>query len=89
MKETLNKLKLVEENNLKDNEDLEVEVEETENSEEEIDQIEETDEVEEIDVDDLKEYLNNRLTKYMIPTVFMQIDEMPKSLEISSIISRK
>ena len=32
---------------------------------------------EEIDTDDLKEYLTQYLTRYMIPTVFMQIDEMP------------
>ncbi|WP_292889084.1 SDR family oxidoreductase, partial [Methanobrevibacter sp. UBA212] len=32
---------------------------------------------EEIDTDDLKEYLTQYLTRYMVPTVFMQIDEMP------------
>ncbi len=34
---------------------------------------------EEIDVDDLKEYLKERLTRYMVPTVFMQLDEMPQT----------
>ena len=33
----------------------------------------------EIDSDDLKAYLKNRLTRYMVPTVFMQMDEMPIS----------
>ena len=32
----------------------------------------------EIDKDQLKEYLTERLTKYMVPTVFMQLDEMPQ-----------
>ena len=32
---------------------------------------------EKIDTDDLKEFLQDRLTQYMVPTVFMQIDEMP------------
>ena len=32
----------------------------------------------EIDTDELKEYLKERLTKYMVPTVFMQLDEMPQ-----------
>ena len=32
-----------------------------------------------IDSDDLKEFLKNRLTRYMVPTVFMQLDEMPKT----------
>ena len=31
----------------------------------------------EIDNEDLKEFLKDRLTNYMIPTVFMQLDEMP------------
>ena len=34
---------------------------------------------EEIDSDDLKEFLKNRLTRYMVPTVFMQLDEMPQT----------
>ena len=29
--------------------------------------------------DDLKEFLEGRLTQYMVPTVFMQIDEMPQT----------
>ena len=33
----------------------------------------------EIDITELKEYLKERLTKYMVPTVFMQMDEMPKA----------
>ena len=33
----------------------------------------------EIDTDDLKEFLKDRLTNYMIPTVFMQLDEMPQT----------
>ena len=33
----------------------------------------------EIDENMLKEFLNDRLTKYMVPTVFMQIDEMPQT----------
>ena len=33
----------------------------------------------EIDSDDLKEYLKDRLTRYMVPTVFMQLDEMPQT----------
>ena len=32
-----------------------------------------------IDNDDLKEFLKDRLTRYMIPTVFMQLDEMPQT----------
>ncbi|WP_296860642.1 non-ribosomal peptide synthetase [uncultured Methanobrevibacter sp.] len=32
-----------------------------------------------IDKDELKAYLNERLTQYMVPTVFMQIDEMPQT----------
>ena len=34
---------------------------------------------EEIDKDDLKEFLTERLTYYMVPTVFMQLDEMPQT----------
>ena len=34
---------------------------------------------EKIDADDLKEYLKDRLTRYMVPTVFMQLDEMPQT----------
>ena len=34
---------------------------------------------EEIDSDDLKEFLIGRLTRYMVPTVFMQLDEMPQT----------
>ena len=33
----------------------------------------------EIDTDELKEFLKDKLTNYMIPTVFMQIDEMPQT----------
>ena len=33
----------------------------------------------EIDSDDLKEFLKDRLTNYMIPTVFVQLDEMPQT----------
>ena len=33
----------------------------------------------EIDTEDLKEFLKDRLTNYMIPTVFMQLDEMPQT----------
>ncbi|WP_407414725.1 amino acid adenylation domain-containing protein, partial [Methanobrevibacter sp.] len=33
----------------------------------------------EIDINDLKEYLKDRLTKYMVPTVFMHMDAMPKT----------
>ena len=33
----------------------------------------------EIDTDKLKEYLSKRLTQYMVPTVFVQIDEMPQT----------
>ena len=33
---------------------------------------------EEIDIRLLKGYLTNKLTKYMVPTVFMQMDEMPQ-----------
>ena len=32
-----------------------------------------------IDKDELKAYLGERLTQYMVPTVFMQIDEMPQT----------
>ena len=32
-----------------------------------------------IDINLLRRYLKNKLTKYMIPTVFMQIDEMPQT----------
>ena len=32
-----------------------------------------------IDTNDLKEFLKDRLTNYMIPTVFIQIDEMPQT----------
>ena len=34
---------------------------------------------EEIDSNDLKEYLKDKLTRYMVPTVFMQLDEMPQT----------
>ena len=34
---------------------------------------------EDVDVKLLKRYLQNKLTKYMVPTVFMQIDEMPQT----------
>ncbi|WP_458406165.1 amino acid adenylation domain-containing protein [Methanobrevibacter sp.] len=34
---------------------------------------------EEINKDELKAYLSERLTQYMVPTVFMQIDEMPQT----------
>jgi len=34
---------------------------------------------EEIDSNDLKEYLKEKLTRYMVPTVFMQLDEMPQT----------
>ena len=34
---------------------------------------------EEIDINLLKRYLGNKLTEYMVPTVFMQLDEMPIS----------
>lgn len=34
---------------------------------------------EEIDVNGLKEYLKGRLPQYMVPTVFIQIDEMPEN----------
>ena len=33
----------------------------------------------EVDEDDLKEFLKDKLTKYMIPTVFMQLDELPQT----------
>ena len=33
---------------------------------------------EEIDIDELKQHLENRLTKYMVPTVFMQLENMPQ-----------
>ncbi|WP_405303947.1 amino acid adenylation domain-containing protein [Methanobrevibacter sp.] len=32
-----------------------------------------------IDSNDLKEFLENRLTRYMVPTAFMQLDEMPQT----------
>ena len=32
-----------------------------------------------IDINLLKRYLQNKLTKYMVPTVFMQIDEIPQT----------
>lgn len=32
-----------------------------------------------VDVDDLKEELAQRLTKYMVPTVFMQMDKLPQT----------
>ena len=34
---------------------------------------------EEIDIDDLKEYISSRLTDYMVPTVFMQLDKLPQT----------
>ena len=34
----------------------------------------------EIGVDDLKTELKKKLTKYMVPTVFMQLDELPQTL---------
>lgn len=34
---------------------------------------------EKIDSNDLKEYLKEKLTRYMVPTVFMQLDEMPQT----------
>ncbi len=34
---------------------------------------------EEIDIKLLKRYLQNKLTKYMVPSVFIQIDEMPQT----------
>ena len=34
---------------------------------------------EKIDINDLKEYLKDKLTRYMVPTVFMQLDEMPQT----------
>ena len=34
---------------------------------------------EKIDTHLLKRYLGNKLTKYMIPSVFMQIDEIPQT----------
>ena len=33
----------------------------------------------EIDINDLKDFLTQHLTRYMVPTVFMQLDEMPIS----------
>ncbi|MGX8693859.1 MAG: amino acid adenylation domain-containing protein [Methanobrevibacter sp.] len=33
----------------------------------------------EIDADDLKQFLSERLTYYMVPTVFMQLEEMPET----------
>ena len=33
----------------------------------------------EIDENSLKTFLKDKLTKYMVPTVFMQIDEMPQT----------
>ena len=34
---------------------------------------------EEIDIKELKKYLQDRLTTYMVPTVFMQMDELPRT----------
>ena len=34
---------------------------------------------EKIDKNNLKEFLKDRLTKYMVPTAFMQLDEMPQT----------
>ncbi|MBE6488728.1 MAG: amino acid adenylation domain-containing protein, partial [Methanosphaera stadtmanae] len=34
---------------------------------------------EEINIDELKAYLNERLTQYMVPTVFMQVDMIPQT----------
>ena len=34
---------------------------------------------EQINKDELKEYLSERLTQYMVPTVFMQVDVMPQT----------
>ena len=34
---------------------------------------------EKIDIAELKKYLESRLTKYMVPTAFMQLDEMPQT----------
>ena len=34
---------------------------------------------EDINIDDLKEFLRSKLTKYMIPTVFTQLDELPQT----------
>ena len=33
-----------------------------------------------IDIDKLKEHLNSKLTYYMVPTVYMELDEMPQTL---------
>ena len=33
-----------------------------------------------IDIDALKEHLNSKLTYYMVPTVYMELDEMPQTL---------
>ena len=33
----------------------------------------------EIDIDELKNYLKSRLTKYMVPTIFMPMDKMPQT----------
>ena len=33
-----------------------------------------------IDIDNLKEHLNSKLTYYMVPTVYMELDEMPQTL---------
>jgi len=33
-----------------------------------------------IDIDDLKQSLSEKLTYYMVPTVYMQLDEMPQTL---------
>ena len=33
-----------------------------------------------IDIDDLKEKLSQRLTYYMVPTVYMELDELPQTL---------
>ena len=34
---------------------------------------------EEIETKSLKEFLQDKLTKYMIPTAYMQLDEMPQT----------
>lgn len=33
----------------------------------------------EIDIDDLRNYLKKRLTKYMVPTIFMPLDKLPQT----------
>ncbi|MBP3227043.1 MAG: hypothetical protein J6M08_09065, partial [Methanobrevibacter sp.] len=33
----------------------------------------------EVDVSELKEFLKDKLTKYMVPTAYMQLDEMPQT----------